>query len=173
MEDSMLVNLATPISKQMILDLSVGDQISITGKIYTGRDAALPRLVRTITQGGLASLGLDLEGAIIIHSAVSVAGIGVTTSGKVEIEESIPVLSQFGVRIHIGKGSLSEKTVDALKKHGSIFVVTPPVSALLTSLIVTKRVVAFAEEGMEAIHELTVKSFPAIVAIAHGKSIYA
>jgi fumarate hydratase subunit beta len=168
----MLVHLKTPIRKKSILDLSVGDQISITGKIYTGRDAALPRLVRAIMEGGSASLGLDLEGAIIIHSAVSVAGIGVTTSGKVEIEESIPVLSQYGVRIHIGKGALSKKTVDALKQHGSIFAVTPPVSALLTSLIVAKRVVAFPEEGMEAIHELTVESFPAIVAIAHGKSIY-
>jgi fumarate hydratase subunit beta len=168
----MLVSLVTPISKQMILDLSVGDQLSITGKIYTARDAALPRLVKAIKQGHLASLGLDLEGSIIIHSAVSVAGIGVTTSSKVEIEESIPIVSQAGVRIHIGKGSLSSKTVDALKQHDSIFVVTPPVSALLTGLIVTKRVVAFAEEGMEAIHELTVKSSPAIVAIAHGKSIY-
>jgi fumarate hydratase subunit beta len=169
----MLVSLATPISKQMIFDLSVGDQLLITGKIYTARDAALPHLVKAIKEGHLDALGLDLEGSIIIHSAVSVAGIGVTTSSKVEIEESIPVVSQAGVRIHIGKGSLSSKTVDALKQHDSIFVVTPPVSALLTSLIVTKRVVAFAEEGMEAIHELTVKSFPGIVAIAHGKSIYA
>jgi fumarate hydratase subunit beta len=169
----MIFSLETPISKKNISDLSVGDQISITGKIYTGRDAALPRLVRTIMQGDLASLGLDLEGGIIIHSAVSNAGIGVTTSSKVEIEESIPVLSKAGVRIHIGKGSLSDKTVDALKQYGSIFVVTPPVSALLTSLVITKRVMAFEEEGMEAIHELTVKFFPAIVAIAHGKSIYA
>ena len=168
----MLVNLTTPISKQTILRLSVGDQLSITGKIYTGRDAALPLLVKSIEHGNLSSLGLDLQGGIIFHTAVSVAGIGPTTSSKVEIEESIPALSQAGIRVHIGKGSLSSKTVDALNQHNAIFAVTPPVSALLTSLIVAERVIAFPEEGMEAFYELTVENFPAIVAIAHGESIY-
>ena len=168
----MPISLVTPIDSRIISGLSPGDQLLISGKIYTGRDAALPRLVRAIEEGLLPSMGLHLEGSIVFHTAVSIAGIGPTTSSKVEIEESIPALSRAGVRIHIGKGSLSSTTVEALRENNSIFAVTPPVSALLTSLVVEQRVAAFPEEGMEAFHELVVEFFPAIVAIAHGKSIY-
>jgi fumarate hydratase subunit beta len=51
-------------------------------------------------------------------------------------------------------------------------VVTPPVAALLTSKVKSKKVAAFKEEGMEAIFELEVEEIPGIVAVAHGKSIY-
>jgi fumarate hydratase subunit beta len=103
---------------------------------------------------------------------VSPAGIGPTTSNKVEIEGSIPMLSEAGVRIHLGKGSLSPQTVEALKKNNSVFAITPPVSALFSDKIVFQRVAAFKEEGMEALYELQVNGFPAIIAIAHGKTVF-
>lgn len=168
----MLVKIQTPVIEDMIKDLRVGDQLEITGTIYTGRDAALPLLVNTIKKGRSSSIDLMIEGGIIFHTGVSIAGIGPTTSGKVEIEESIPPLSEAGIRIHIGKGAISPETVRALQRFHSVFAVTPPVSALLTKTVVSKRVVAFPEEGMEAIHELTVREFPAIVAVSQGESIY-
>ena len=158
-----------PVTHDTIEDLKVGDRIEIHGKIYTGRDAALPKLVRSIKNGEKL---IDVEGSAIMHTAVSDAGISPTTSNKEEIEESIPFLSKAGVRIHIGKGGLSEETIKALDKWGSIFVVTPPAAALLTSKVVSRRVAAFEEEGMEAIHELDVDGLPGIVAVAHGESIY-
>jgi len=51
-------------------------------------------------------------------------------------------------------------------------VVTPPAAALLTSRMTSSEVVAFPEEGIEALHRLEVNDFPGIVAVAHGKSIY-
>lgn len=168
----MVIEIKTPVGLDRIKDLKVGDQLVITGTIYTGRDAALPRLVKAIKENRLESMDIQLEGGIIFHSAVSIAGIGPTSSNKVEIEESIPVLSQAGIRIHIGKGALSPKTVKALQEFQSVFAVTPPASALLTQRIVSKRAVAFPEEGIEAIHELVVEEFPVIVAISQGKSIY-
>ena len=135
----------------------------------TGRDAALPRLVNSIKNGQPAG---DIEGMVIMHTAVSDAGISPTTSNKEEIEESIPFLSKQGVRIHLGKGALSPDTVDALKRFNSIYAVTPPAAALLTSKIKSRRIVAFEEEGMEAIHALEVSGLPCIVASAHGKTIY-
>lgn len=164
--------IKTPVEAGVIEKLKVGDHLDISGIIYTARDAALPLLVSTLEKDGELSSDIELMGAIIFHSAVSRAGIGPTTSNKVEIEESIPILSQMGVKIHIGKGAISNKTVKALSRFGSIFAVTPPISALLTANIISKRVVAFPEQGMEAIHELKVKNFPAIVACAEGKSIY-
>ena len=161
--------IKTPVTCNVIKDLKVGDRIEIHGKIYTGRDAALPKLIRSIKNGEKL---IDIEGSAIMHTAVSDAGISPTTSNKEEIEESIPFLSEAGVKVHIGKGGLSEETIKALDKWGSIFVVTPPAAALLTSKVASKRVAAFEEEGMEAIHELEVDGLPGIVAIAHGESIY-
>lgn len=161
--------IKTPVTRDVIDDLKVGDKIEIHGKIFTGRDAALPKLVRSLKNGEKI---IEIEGSVIMHTAVSDAGISPTTSNKAEIEESIPYLSKEGVKVHIGKGSLSEETIKALDKEGSIFVVTPPAAALLTSKVVSRCVAAFEEEGMEAIYELEVDGLPGIVAIAHGKSIY-
>mgnify|MGYP001822814725 CR=1 FL=1 len=164
--------VTTPIDEAVIRSLRVGDQIEIQGKIYCGRDAVLPKLVSLCEAGTLDHLGVDLKGTVIFHTAVSPAGIGPTTSNKLEIEGSMPVLSRAGVKIHLGKGSLSMETVKALKKNNSLFAITPPVSALFMGTIVTQRVAAFKEEGMEALYELEVKSLPAIIAIAHGETIF-
>jgi fumarate hydratase subunit beta len=163
------ITLNTPISLDLIQQLKVGDLISISGTIYTGRDAALPRLIKLIKKGDVP---FQLEGAVIMHTAVSPAGISPTTSNKEEIEESIVPLSRAGVRIHLGKGALSPETIAALNQYKSVFVVTPPAAAFLTSKVISSEVVAFPEEGMEAIHKLEVQEIPGIVAAAHGESLY-
>ena len=161
-------SLTTPISDEDISNLKVGDQITISGTIYTGRDAALPQLVELINQDDVP---FDLKGSVIMHTAFSDAGIAPTTSSKVEIESSIEPLSEAGVKIHIGKGMLSDETAEALARNNSIFVITPPVAALLTSKVCEKRCVLFENEGMEALFELKVKDIPGIVTIHNGKKI--
>ena len=151
-----IIKLYTPIDDREINKLKIGDQIEIEGTIYCGRDAVLPKLVRLTETNGLEQLKVDLKGAIIFHTAVSPAGIGPTTSNKVEIEGSIPALSKAGVKIHLGKGSLSTKTVEELKRYNSVFAITPPVTAIFSNKIVSQRIVAFKEEGMEALYELNV-----------------
>lgn len=162
----------TPISDAMIDSLSAGDAMMLSGWIFTGRDAALPKLLKLIESDGLEAAGIDLHGSVIFHTAVSPAGVGPTSSNKVEIESSIPALSKAGVKIHLGKGRLCPATIEVLKKHNSIFAVIPPVTALLESRIIERKVAAFPEEGMEALHLLNVKDFPCIVAVAHGKTVY-
>ena len=76
-------SLTTPISDEDISNLKVGDQITISGTIYTGRDAALPQLVDLIRKD---EVPFDLKGSVIMHTAFSDAGIAPTTSSKVEIE---------------------------------------------------------------------------------------
>ncbi|MEW6662761.1 MAG: fumarate hydratase C-terminal domain-containing protein [Bacillota bacterium] len=167
-----MLRLVTPLSQDQINNLKVLDNITISGRILTGRDVVLPKLVRIIENNGFKDLKLSLEGSVIFHTAVSPAGIGPTSSNKVDIESSIPALSKAGVKIHLGKGSLSRATVQALKEHGSLFAITPPVSALFGAKVRKQRAIAFLEEGMEALHELEVVDFPAIIAIAHGQSIF-
>ncbi len=160
--------LTTPITDDDLSNLHIGDQITISGTIYTGRDAALPQLVELIKKN---KVPFDLNGIIIMHTAFSDAGIAPTTSSKVEIESTIPTLSENGVKIHIGKGMLNEETIKELDKNNSIFVITPPVAALLTSKVLEKKCVLFENEGMEAMFELKVEKIPGIVAINNGLKI--
>ena len=160
--------ITTPISDEEILSLNVGDQVSISGTMFTGRDAALPQLVELIKE---EKLDFDIEGSAIMHTAVSDAGIAPTTSNKEEIESTIPFLSEHGGKIHTGKGMLHDKTIRALNEKNSIFVITPPVAALLTSKVLERKCVAFENEGIEAMYKLKVKDIPGIVAVSGGKSI--
>ena len=160
--------LTTPISDEEILSLDVGDQVYISGEIFTGRDAALPQLVELIKEN---KLDFNIEGSAIMHTAVSDAGIAPTTSNKEEIESTIPFLSKNGVKIHLGKGMLHDDTIVSLKENNSIFVITPPVAALLTSKVLKKECVAFSNEGMEAMYKLEVENIPGIVAVSNGRSI--
>jgi fumarate hydratase subunit beta len=162
----------TPIKNNSIADLSVGEMITLSGYIYTGRDAVLPKIVSLIEAGKLKEYGIDLEGAVIFHTAVSPAGVGPTSSNKYDIESTIPALSKAGVKLHLGKGALSQETIAELDKYNSVYAVIPPVTALLNSKTLSKKVVAFPELGMEAFHLLEVKDYPAIIAAVHGKSIY-
>lgn len=167
-----MAHIITPVRDEVVTNLALGDFIFITGYIFTGRDAVLPRVVSLFEEGKLGDLDIDLNGAVIFHTAVSSAGIGPTSSNKFDIEESIPKLSEAGVKIHIGKGILSKATIEALRKFNSVYAVVPPVTALLSSKVTKKHIVAFPEEGMEALHLLEVKEFPAIVAGIHGKTLH-
>jgi fumarate hydratase subunit beta len=168
----MLIRLKTPLTDGDVDRMKVGVQIELEGIIYCGRDAVLPKLVSLIEAEDLESIGMDLRGAVIFHTAFSPAGIGPTTSNKVEIEGSMPTLSRAGVRLHIGKGALGRNTMEELRRHRSVFAITPPVTALFSDKIVSHRIAAFPNEGMEALYEVRVRSFPAIVAVAHGESIF-
>lgn len=152
--------------------LKAGDLIEMSGKIYCGRDAVLPHVVELAKKGGLSERGIDLEGAVIFHTAVSCAGIAPTTTSKPEIEGSIIPLSEKGAKFHLGKGRLLPENIEGLKKNRAYFLITPPVSALLTASMSECRAVLHPEFGMEAFYEITVKDFPAIVAVADGESVF-
>ena len=164
--------LNTPLSESDIRGLEVGDVISISGDIFAGRDAVLPKIVKLSSENQLNGHGIDLNGSVIFHTAVSPAGVGPTSSNKLEIEESFLPLSDAGVKIHLGKGAISKDTIEGLKEKNAIFAVIPPVTALLGDQTIEKELVAFPELGMEAFYRLKVKDYQAIVAAANGISIY-
>lgn len=166
-----MITLTTPLNDKEIAALEVGDTIEISGAILCGRDAVLPKIVK-MAEAAAEELGVDLRGQVIFHTAVSPAGVGPTSSNKAEIEASIAPLSKAGVKIHLGKGRLSDETVQALDRYNAVYAVIPPVTALLESKTLSRKVVAFPELGMEALHLIEVDRFPAIVGAAHGRSIY-
>lgn len=167
-----MIELNTPISDDIIAKLQVGDTVFISGYILCGRDAVLPKVLKMIEDGTVGDLGVELNGQVIFHTAVSPAGVGPTSSNKLEIESSIAPLSAAGVKLHLGKGALHEETVAALDKYNAVYAVIPPVTALLESKTTSRRVLAFPELGMEALHIIKVDKYPAIIGVAHGRSIY-
>lgn len=167
-----MIELTTPISEEAAESLQVGDTVEISGYILCGRDAVLPKVLKMIEDGIVGELGVDLSGQVIFHTAVSPAGVGPTSSNKLEIEGSIAPLSAAGIKLHLGKGQLHRETVEALKKYNAVYAVIPPVTALLGAKTTEKKIVAFPELGMEALHLIKVDKYPAIIGAAHGRSIY-
>lgn len=165
--------LKTPITDKDVLDLKVGDVISISGNIYCGRDAVLPRICKELEVGTWEKRGIDLQGGVIFHTAVSPAGVGPTSSNKLEIEGSFETLSKLGgIKMHLGKGAIKPETVKMLAENNAVFAIIPPVTALLESQTLERECVAWPELGMEALYRIKVENYQAIIAAAHGESIY-
>ena len=167
-----MIQLTTPISEEAAAALQVGDTVEISGYILCGRDAVLPKVLKMIDEGTEKELGVDLHGQVIFHTAVSPAGVGPTSSNKLEIESSIAPLSAAGTKLHLGKGALHPETIAALDKYNAVYAVIPPVTALLGAKTTEQKLVAFPELGMEALYLIKVDKYPAIIGAAHGRSIY-
>lgn len=167
-----MIQLITPISEEYVSKLQAGDTVEISGYILCGRDAVLPKVLNMIEDGTIEELGVDLQGQVIFHTAVSPAGVGPTSSNKLEIESSIASLSAAGIKLHLGKGKLKQETIEELNKYNAVYAVIPPVTALLKSKTSEEEIVAFPELGMEALHMIKVDKYPAIIGAAHGRSIY-
>lgn len=167
-----MIELHTPLTKEDIAGLRVGDRVMLYGPVFCGRDAVLPRIVRMAEENRLSENEIRLEGGAVFHTAVSPAGVGPTSSNKLEIESSIAPLSEYGIRIHIGKGQISAETVCALREHDSVYAVIPPVTALLGSKTENIRCIAYPELGMEALYMIEAIGYPLIIAAANGESIY-
>ena len=164
--------LETPLSEDFIAEIKVGDVVSISGYIYCGRDAVLPRICKEIEDCVWDKRGIDLRGGVIFHTAVSPAGVGPTSSNKLEIEGSFEQLSKAGIKMHLGKGAIKPETVAMLAHENAVFAIIPPVTALLESQTLERECVAWPELGMEALYRIKVNNYQAIIAAAKGESIY-
>lgn len=165
--------IETPFSEEAIAALKVGDVVSISGYIFCGRDAVLPRICKELESGTWEKRGIDLQGGVIFHTAVSPAGVGPTSSNKLEIEGSFETLSKLGgIKMHLGKGAIKPETVQMLVENNAVFAIIPPVTALLESQTIERECVAWPELGMEALYRIRVENYEAIIASAHGRSIY-
>ena len=168
-----MIELSTPFCNEEIAALKVGDVVSISGYIFCGRDAVLPIICKELDTGIWGKRGIDLQGGVVFHTAVSPAGVGPTSSNKLEIEGSFEVLSKLGgVKMHLGKGAIKPETIEMLAANNAVFAIIPPVTALLESQSFTRECIAWPELGMEALYRIKVENYQAIIAAAHGESIY-
>jgi len=170
-------SIKTPLTPQDVDKLRAGDKVTITGFIYTARDAAHKRLVELIRDG--KALPLPLNGEIIYYVGPSptppgkpIGSAGPTTSGR--MDPYAPILIEHGLRGMIGKGERAAGVVEAMQKYGAVyFAATGGAAALLSKRITKAEIIAYPELGAEAISKLTVENFPLIVAQdRHGGNIY-
>jgi len=157
--------------------LKAGEQVSITGVIYTARDMAHKRLCESIAAGN--GLPFELEGAIIYFMGPTparpgrvIGAAGPTTSSRMDAFS--PTLIAKGLRAMVGKGYRGGEVRDALQKYGAVHLATiGGAGALLSKQIVSAEVIAYEDLGTEAIRKLQVVDFPAVVAYdCNGDSVY-
>jgi len=171
------VRLETPFDPASLRALRYGDRVLISGIIYAARDMAHKRMIETLDQG--QSLPIDLRGQCIYYVGPApaqpgrpVGSAGPTTSGRMDVYT--PTLLKQGMLGMIGKGSRSVAVLEALHLHGAVyFAATGGAGALLARHITGYRVLAYPELGPEALAEMIVRDFPAIVAAdSQGNDLY-
>ncbi|MGI5877661.1 MAG: FumA C-terminus/TtdB family hydratase beta subunit [Christensenellales bacterium] len=174
----MLHRLTTPLSPSDVFALTAGDTVLLSGVLHTGRDAAHKRIAALLAAG--EPLPFDIRGAALYYTGpcpapqgFPIGSCGPTTSGR--MDAYTPLLLQAGLTVMIGKGGRSPQVVEAMVRHGAVYLAaTGGAGALLAGRVRGSRVVAFPELGAEAVYRLEVSDMPLIVAIdSRGRDLYA
>lgn len=169
--------ISTPLSDEMIASLSCGDQVLISGTIYTARDAAHKRLLEDLNQN--KRLPFDIKNQIVFYMGPCPAApgevigpAGPTTSHR--MDKYTPKLLSLGLKGMIGKGNRSLEVIESMKKyHDVYFACVGGTGTLCAKHILHSEVIAYSDLGTEAIRKIEVEDFPVFVAIdAKGNNIY-
>lgn len=167
----MPIVIKAPLSDKDINKLKAGDQVLISGTIYTARDAAHKRF------GDKPPF--NVKGQILYYASPTptppgkiIGSIGPTTASR--MDAFTPTLLKMGLKAMIGKGRRSKEVIEAIRKYKAAYFVVPGgVAALLSKHVKKARVIAYPELGAEAVLELEVIDFPSIVAIdSKGNNLF-
>ena len=173
------VNLDT-VTKEEVASWQPGETILLSGRMLTGRDAAHKRMQSLIESGEGLPEGVDLAGRFIYYVGPVdpvrdevVGPAGPTTSTRMDKFTDF-ILEKTGLLGMIGKAERGPVAVEAIKKHGAVYLMAVGGAAYLVSKAITNaRVVAFPELGMEAIYEFEVRDMPVTVAVdSEGVSVH-
>ena len=169
--------IKTPLTKSVRMKLRRGQEVLLSGTIYTARDEAHKKLAHLIM--AKKSLPFDLKDAVIYYSGPTprrpnglFGSCGPTTSSR--MDKFTPILLSRGLAAMIGKGRRSSRVRDLIKKEKAVyFLAIGGAGAYLAKRIKSSATLAFKKLGPEAIYKLEVKDFPLIVGIdSSGRSVY-
>lgn len=176
-----MIQLTTPISEKIARRLKVGDEVGITGVLFTGRDA----VHKYLHEGGTLPAGVNLAGGILYHCGPVVikddagnwkcVAAGPTTSIREEPYQW-QVIRDLGLRGVIGKGGMGDRTLEACKQHGCVYLhaIGGAAQVLAQCIVRVPNVYMMDKFGApEAIWEFQVVNFPAVVTMdSHGNSLH-
>lgn len=163
------IQLALPATQAALDALRAGDRVYLTGTLYTGRDAAHLRMVSALASK--SPLPFDIQGQAIYYVGPTpakegrpIGACGPTTSYR--MDPMTPALLAQGLKVMIGKGERTPEVVEAIKRHGAVYLAaTGGAGALLSTKVLSCDLVAFEDLGAEAIYRLQVEDFPAVVVV--------
>ncbi len=177
MDNIRVIKLRLPLDHAQISLLQAGDAVTLTGTMLVGRDQVHQRLWQLLSKQ--LPLPVPIKGETIFYmspspapSGMPVGSCGPTTSAR--MDPFTPALMDAGLLCSVGKGPRSQQVVDAIAKHGGLYLYTfGGCGALYAKSVKSLTCTAFEDLGPEALFKIEVESFPAIVAIdAHGCGIY-
>ena len=169
--------MSFPADKAELSKLRAGDKLTVSGTIYTARDAAHKRLTELIASG--EELPLDIRGAAIYYAGPTpekpgqvIGSCGPTTSGR--MDAYAPLLLDRGLAVMIGKGDRNAAVIDAIVRNGAVYLAAMGgAGALMGSCVKSARIVCYEDLGCEAIRELKVENMPLTVVIdSQGNDLY-
>jgi fumarate hydratase subunit beta len=172
-----MIRISVPQELEKLKALKAGDEVRLSGIIYTARDQAHKRICEAIR--GKKKLPFDLNAAAIYYCGPAgtprgsvIGSCGPTTSRR--MDAFTPLLLSRGVRAMIGKGSRSAEVVSAIKKSKAVYLLAPAgCGALCAQFVRAKRLRAFPDLGPEAVYELEFSDFPLVVGIdSKGASLF-
>ena len=175
--DARRVNL-DKVTREEVASWKPGETLLLNGKLLTGRDAAHKRIAELFARG--EPLPVDFSGRFIYYVGPVdpvrdevVGPAGPTTATRMDKYTDM-MLDQTGLLGMIGKAERGPETIASIKRHGSVYLMAVGGAAyLVAKAIKASRVVAFADLGMEAIYEFTVKDMPVTVAVdSAGSSVH-
>lgn len=173
----MKIKISTPLTDEVVMKLRAGDQVLISGIIYTGRDAAHSRLMAAIEKG--EALPFDPEGSVIYYVGPApakpgevIGSCGPTTSYRMD-DITTPLLD-LGMKGMIGKGKRNQVVIDSMKENKAVyFAAIGGAGALIANAVKKSEIIAYEDLGAEAIRRLTVEDFPCVVVIdSEGNNMY-
>nr|WP_312576566.1 Fe-S-containing hydro-lyase [Sedimentibacter sp.] len=166
-----------PLNDKVIENLYAGDNVLLTGYMYTGRDAAHKRLCKLIEDG--EELPFDIKNEVIYYVGPApakpgyvIGPAGPTTSYRMDAY-TVPLLEK-GLKGMIGKGLRSSEVIEGIIKHKAVyFAAIGGAAALISKSIKSKELICYDDLGTEAIQKLYVEDFPAVVVIdSNGNNLY-
>lgn len=170
------MKINTPITHEQIVSMRAGEIVYFTGTIYTGRDAAHKRLVEALEKG--EKLPIDFNGQVIYYVGPTpakpgrpIGSCGPTSSYRMDNYSTR--LMQEGLKVMIGKGDRSDEFIaDMIREKGVYLQAVGGAGALLSRKVKASKVVMYEDLGAEAIYQLQVEDFPAIVTYdIHGGNL--
>ena len=171
------IRLETPLTVEKIRNLKVGDEVLLSGTVFTARDAAHKKLAELIKRG--KHIPINLKNAVIYYAGPTpplprrpIGSCGPTTSSR--MDAFTPELLKLGLAGMIGEGDRSPEVRKAIAGAGAVyFLATGGIGALLSMKVRSARPILFRELGPEAVYKLEVRDFPLIVGIdSKGRDIY-
>lgn len=166
-----------PLTTELAKTLKAGENVLLTGVIYTSRDAGHKRMCEMLSRG--EELPFDTKDATIYYVGPTpakpgqvIGSAGPTTSGR--MDAYAPTLMSVGARGMIGKGARLPEVVEAMKKYSGVyFGAIGGAGALLSKCIKSCELIAFEDLGSEALRKLYVEDMPLTVIIdSEGNNLY-